>query len=319
MRLLLKVRLFIDFVSSYVSNRIFYNTGTRINVKRLNGKMTDDPLKQFLGIPRESVIWTRRPNTSPSPHCLPWRPIYLPQNPEKLNKIKSGHLPESNFIGKSSSFFRRYALQFDGVGYWNKTVAKVGWDLSLAARLKRLYESWEDSPDVGFVLMKREGLLFWADAVSLYQLVNEGNVDECKKFFEMLYKFMHIQGTYLKPHVAIMDGITMGAGAVFGLAREYRTSLAAISNRVSSDFSEGVRARLVDKDFAPKWNPPSLKDVAKDMVDCYFSRLPEAADIIARDIYAREIHPKNETELVKTLVSSRVVKSFRNRVVSAES
>lgn len=74
-------------------------------------------------------------------------------------------------------------------------------------------------------------------------------------------------------------------------------------------------------DFHPilQWNPPSLKDVAKDMVDCYFSRLPEAADIIARDIYAREIHPKNETELVKTLVSSRVVKSFRNRVVSAES
>ncbi|CAN6682506.1 unnamed protein product [Malus baccata var. baccata] len=181
---------------------------------------------------------------------------------------------------------------------------------TLAARLKRLYESWEDNPDVGFVLMKREGLLFWADAVSLYQLVNEGNVDECKKFFEMLYKFMHIQGTYLKPHVAIMDCITMGAGA--SLVREYRISLAAISNRVSGDFSEGVRARLVDKDYAPKWNPPSLKDVAKDMVDCYFSRLPEAADIIARAIYARE-------RCGQGLVSSRVVKSFRNRVVSAES
>ncbi|XP_048446317.1 3-hydroxyisobutyryl-CoA hydrolase-like protein 2, mitochondrial [Pyrus x bretschneideri] len=324
---------------------------------------------------------------------------------------------------------------------------------SMAARLKRLYESWEDNPDIGFVLMKGSGRAFCsgADAVSLYQLVNEGDVDECKKFFETLYKFVCIQGTYLKPHVAIMDGITMGAGAGIAIpgmlrvvtdktifsnpeaqigfhpdagasfypsrlpgylgiiyfctfekengvemiacrlathytlnarlamveerlgnlvtdepsvietalaqqygdlvyldrrsilskldvidrcfshdtieeifdalekeaadsydewcktvlkkikeasplslivslqsiregrfqpldqcqAREYRTSLAAISNRVSSDFSEGVRARLVDKDFAPKWNPTSFKDVSKDMVDCYFLPLPE--------------------------------------------
>ncbi|TQD69992.1 hypothetical protein C1H46_044476 [Malus baccata] len=289
--------------------------------------------------------------------------------------------------------------------------------------------------------MKGSGRAFCsgADDVSLYELVNEGDVDECKKFFETLYKFVYIQGTYLKPHVAIMYGTTMGAGAgiaipgmfwvvtdktIFSnpeaqigfhpdagasfylsrlpgylgeylaltgdklngvemiacrlamhytlnarlamveehlgklltdepsvietaleqygdlvyldrrsilskldvidrcfshdtieeifdalvgygvgpvlilysmpdfhsciqiregrfqpldqcLAREYRTSLAAISNRVSSDFSEGVRARLVDKDFAPKWNPPSFKDVSRDMVDCYFSPLPE--------------------------------------------
>ncbi|PQQ21026.1 3-hydroxyisobutyryl-CoA hydrolase-like protein 2 mitochondrial [Prunus yedoensis var. nudiflora] len=59
------------------------------------------------------------------------------------------------------------------------------------------------------------------------------------------------------------------------LAREYRISLNAISRRVSSDFFEGVRARLVDKDFAPKWDPPSLKEVSKDMVDCNFSPLSE--------------------------------------------
>ncbi|GJZ92780.1 3-hydroxyisobutyryl-CoA hydrolase-like protein 2, mitochondrial, partial [Tanacetum coccineum] len=36
----------------------------------------------------------------------------------------------------------------------------------------------------------------------------------------------------------------------------------------------GIRARLVDKDFAPKWDTPSLKGVTKDMVDCYFAPLP---------------------------------------------
>ncbi|KAB1204699.1 3-hydroxyisobutyryl-CoA hydrolase-like protein 2, mitochondrial [Morella rubra] len=323
---------------------------------------------------------------------------------------------------------------------------------SMAARLKRLYESWEENPDIGFVLMKGSGRAFCsgADVVTLYRLINAGNIEECKKFFETLYKFVYLQGTYLKPHVAILDGITMGGGAGISLlgmfrvvtdktvlcnpetqmgfhpdagasfylsrlpgylgeylaltgdklngvemiacglathyslnarlalieerigklitddpsvietslqqygdlvypdsgsvlrkidsidrcfshdtveeiidalekeiaeshdewcksalkrlreasplslkitlqsiregrfqtlnqclAREYRISLNGVSKRVSDDFCEGVRARLVDKDFAPKWNPPSLAEVSKDMVDCYFSRLDE--------------------------------------------
>lgn len=57
------------------------------------------------------------------------------------------------------------------------------------------------------------------------------------------------------------------------LAQEYRISFNCFSKRVSNDFCEGVRARLVDKDFAPKWDPPHLEDVTKDMVDCFFSPL----------------------------------------------
>lgn len=59
------------------------------------------------------------------------------------------------------------------------------------------------------------------------------------------------------------------------LVREYRMSLHGISKRVSNDFCEGVRARLVEKDLAPKWDPPSLKQVSEDMVDYFFSPLTE--------------------------------------------
>lgn len=38
----------------------------------------------------------------------------------------------------------------------------------------------------------------------------------------------------------------------------------------SNDFPEGVRAALVDKDNQPKWQPASLRDVAKDMVNEMF-------------------------------------------------
>lgn len=37
------------------------------------------------------------------------------------------------------------------------------------------------------------------------------------------------------------------------------------------DFYEGVRALIVDKDKAPKWDPPHIDFVNQDMVDTYFS------------------------------------------------
>ncbi|KAL9231523.1 hypothetical protein vseg_006745 [Gypsophila vaccaria] len=322
--------------------------------------------------------------------------------------------------------------------------------ISMVSRLNRLYESWEENGDLGFLIMKGNGRAFCsgADVLNLYELINDGKVEECKHFLDTLYKFVYLMGTYVKPHVAILDGITMGAGAgislpgmfklvtdktVFShpetqlgfhpdagasyylsrlpgylgeylaltgdklngvdmiasglathyclrarlplieerlaklitdspsviesslaqygdlvypdktsvinkietidkcfshdtveeifdalekeaadassewcietlkklqeasplslkvtlrsirdgrfqpldkcLAREYRISSNCISQRVSNDFCEGVRARLVDKDFAPKWDPPTLGDVSKDMVDTIFSPL----------------------------------------------
>ncbi|KAK6140989.1 hypothetical protein DH2020_025269 [Rehmannia glutinosa] len=57
------------------------------------------------------------------------------------------------------------------------------------------------------------------------------------------------------------------------LVREYRMTVQAISRQITGDFFEGVRAKLVDKDFTPKWDPPSLEHVSQDMVDQYFSPL----------------------------------------------
>jgi enoyl-CoA hydratase len=42
----------------------------------------------------------------------------------------------------------------------------------------------------------------------------------------------------------------------------------------ASDFPEGVRALLVDKDFKPVWNPNSLVDVSNEDVAGYFEAVP---------------------------------------------
>ena len=40
------------------------------------------------------------------------------------------------------------------------------------------------------------------------------------------------------------------------------------------DFCEGVRAVIVDKDNAPKWNPPTVAGVAPALLDAIFAPLP---------------------------------------------
>ncbi|MCX7268113.1 MAG: enoyl-CoA hydratase/isomerase family protein, partial [Sphingomonadales bacterium] len=42
---------------------------------------------------------------------------------------------------------------------------------------------------------------------------------------------------------------------------------------VRPDFTEGVRAVIVDKDNAPKWDPATAEDVTADLIDAIFAPL----------------------------------------------
>ena len=61
------------------------------------------------------------------------------------------------------------------------------------------------------------------------------------------------------------------------LTVEYR-----LCNRLYEDgeFIEGVRALIVDKDKAPKWNPPRIEDVTPALLERYFAPLPAGQDLI---------------------------------------
>jgi enoyl-CoA hydratase len=60
------------------------------------------------------------------------------------------------------------------------------------------------------------------------------------------------------------------------MTMEYRISQACM--RDGHDFFEGVRAVLIDKDQAPKWNPPTLEGVTDAMVAEHF--VPVANDLV---------------------------------------
>lgn len=59
------------------------------------------------------------------------------------------------------------------------------------------------------------------------------------------------------------------------MAMEYRVGARVVQRH---DFLEGVRAVIVEKDHAPRWNPPTPEGVSETMLDAIFAALPSTEE-----------------------------------------
>lgn len=66
-----------------------------------------------------------------------------------------------------------------------------------------------------------------------------------------------------------------GARNITDFAEELRIEYRLASRIIAEpDFAEGVRAVLVDKDHAPRWNPPAPEGISEAKLDALFAPLP---------------------------------------------
>ena len=64
-------------------------------------------------------------------------------------------------------------------------------------------------------------------------------------------------------------------GAMTSFAENMAMEMRIASRIVrSADFTEGVRAVIIDKDNSPRWNPATLEGVTETMLDAVFAPLP---------------------------------------------
>jgi len=136
-----------------------------------------------------------------------------------------------------------------------------------------------------FGVLKDSELRDVEDIVKALRDVVENEEGDCDFARQTLETLLRMSPTSLK---VSMEGLRRGSasGASVGdcLKMEFRMSQGCM--RTGSDFYEGIRAVLVDKDNDPKWNPSQLADVTEEMVQSYFDPIEyewEEPDFAASD------------------------------------
>ncbi|KAK9924127.1 hypothetical protein M0R45_032514 [Rubus argutus] len=63
------------------------------------------------------------------------------------------------------------------------------------------------------------------------------------------------------------------------LKKEFRLTINFLRSTISEDVYEGIRALTIDKDNAPKWNPPTLDKVDDEKIDLVFEPFTEDLEL----------------------------------------
>ncbi|XP_050381115.1 3-hydroxyisobutyryl-CoA hydrolase-like protein 5 [Argentina anserina] len=63
------------------------------------------------------------------------------------------------------------------------------------------------------------------------------------------------------------------------LKKEFRLTINILRSTISEDVYEGIRALTIDKDNAPKWNPPALEKVDDEKIDLVFEPFAEDLEL----------------------------------------
>eukprot|EP01080_Neovahlkampfia_damariscottae_P000965 gene965-9872_t len=99
---------------------------------------------------------------------------------------------------------------------------------------------------------------------NIFKSLKNENTKFSLKLIEEMEKFSPTSLKVTFKFMKLVEKLTIDQG----IDLQYNVSTKYFT--ISNDFIEGVRAKIVDKDFKPKWNPKSLEDTPDDYIDKFF-------------------------------------------------
>lgn len=108
----------------------------------------------------------------------------------------------------------------------NRPKALNALNRDMANAIRTQLEVWETDDDVEAVAIQGEGdraFCAGGDVITVYHAGKAGS-DDWEGFFTDEYRMNHKIGTYPKPYIAFLDGITMGGGVGLSIHAPYRVA-----------------------------------------------------------------------------------------------
>lgn len=144
--------------------------------------------------------------------------------------------------------------------------------LKIAGILQKYQEQWQDEYRKEFSLKPHIGRInsIFGQAGSVEDIIKgleKDNSEWARKHLEILSRMSPTSLKLTFEQLKRAKSMTLPDC----LKMEYRMACRVLEN---TEFYEGVRAVLVEKDNKPKWNPAKLEDVKQADINAYFEPLP---------------------------------------------
>ncbi|XP_063788297.1 3-hydroxyisobutyryl-CoA hydrolase, mitochondrial [Pseudophryne corroboree] len=113
-----------------------------------------------------------------------------------------------------------------GVITLNRPKALNALNVNMAQLIYRQLKLWEEDPDTSVVLIKSSGGKAFCAGGDIIAITEAGKAGEplAQDFFKQEYILNNAIGTYKKPYVALIDGITMGGGVGLSVHGHFRVA-----------------------------------------------------------------------------------------------
>lgn len=134
------------------------------------------------------------------------------------------HIRVVNMSSQAEEEILFHAKNNCGIVTLNRPKALNALNLNMVRHMQGKMEAWETDPNIGLVLIRGAGPKAFCAGGDIRAVTDAGKVGDplAQNFFKEEYILNHKIGTYAKPYVALIDGITMGGGvglSVHGMFR----------------------------------------------------------------------------------------------------